>query len=500
VAGLASGYVGHRLMPGRSEASPEAEVSTASGELAASSSRERDSVASVVPVASAKPSGPLSTDTLESVMAIEGEPSFQRLAAWMMQASEPEIAAYWQFYRQKKNRSNEINDLIFVNWTRLDPKAAIAASADTPDEHYAWWAWACHDPKQALATAISTRPDRIKHVAWGLGEFHANWVMEHFHEIPEGARDNAIRGMTKWDDSPDPKRILDFLRENGKGFNQRMFKSLVRKDPWEAYEWLKENEGALVHQGGPEQGSRLIAETMKESSPEMLEQFASRLPAGDMKRKVEALLFESLVASDPDQALAQASATKSSVIGVNRFATVGLALFNTDPDRAMEVARQMFEAHPKGLMSHSVVAGPKSMSYSSSTDEAASKLVDRLLTIDPAAVMEMQSVSTAGESFNVVAGKWAAQDFTAYAEWVDKQTVPETRNAAAAVVIDRLRSEAHFEEAVEWAMSSGELRQGHLPYLVSSWSRNDPAGAGEWLKSAPLTEKERTQIQSNLQR
>jgi len=432
-------------------------------------------------------------------MAIEGEPSFQRLAAWMMQASEPEIAAYWQFYRQKKNRSNDINDLIFINWTRLDPKAAIAASNGTPDEHYAWWAWACHDPKHALATVISTRPERLNNVTWGLGEFHADWVMAHFKEIPEEGRGNAIQGMTKWDDSPDPKRILDFLKEQGRGFNARMFKSLVRKDPWAAYEWLKENEGALASQGGPEQGARLLAETMKESSPEMLEQFASRLPAGEMKRKVEAMLFESLVAADPDQALAEASATKSSAVAVNRFATLGLALVDKDPDRAMEVARQLFEAHPEGLVTRTVISQPGGYSADSSQDETASKLVDRLLTIDPAAIMEMQSVSTAEESFERVASKWATQDLTAYAEWVDKQTEAKTRNAAAAVVIDRLRSEAHFEEAVEWAMSSGELRQGQLPYLVSSWSRNDPAGAGEWLKSAPLTEKERTQIQSNLQ-
>jgi len=432
-------------------------------------------------------------------MAIEGEPSFQRLAAWMMQASEPEIAAYWQFYRQKKNRSNDINDLIFINWTRLDPKAAIAASTGTPDEHYAWWAWTCHDPKQALATVMATRPERLNNVTWGLGEFHAEWVMEHFKEIPEEGRGNAIQGMTKWDDFPDPKRILDFLKEQGRGFNARMFKSLVRKDPWAAYEWLKENEGALASQGGPEQGARLLAETMKESSPEMLERFATQLPAGEMKRKVEAMLFESLATSDPDQALAQASATKSSVIAVNRFATLGLALVDKDPDRAMEVARQLFEAHPEGLMSRTVVVGPRGMSSSGSYDETASKLVDRLLGIDPAAVMEMQSASAEGQSFHLVARKWAEQDFTAYAEWVNKQTVPETRDAAAAVVIRQLQTDAHYEEAVEWAMSSEKLRQQELSQLMSYWRGNDPKAAEEWLKSAPLTEQERKQFQSNLQ-
>jgi hypothetical protein len=482
-------------MPGKSAASPDAVVSPASADTTASSPSGSNPVA---PAARAKTGEPVSSDTLESILAIEGDPSFKRLAAWMMQASEPEIAAYWQFYRQKKNRSNDINDLIFINWTRLDPKAAIAASTGTPDEHYAWWAWACHDPKQALATVMSTRPDRINNVAWGLGEFHANWVMEHFHEIPENGRDNAIRGMTKWDDSPDPKRILDFLRENGEGFNQRMFKSLVRKDPWEAYEWIKANGAAISNYGGPEYVTRALVETMKDSSPEMLEQFASRLPAGDMKRKVEAVLFEALVASDPDQALAQATATKSSAVAVDRFATLALALSKTDPGRALEVTRRMFEANPGALISHSVIEGPGSLSYTSASDQTASTLVDRLLTIDPAAVMEMQSVS-ARNSFQTVADKWATQDFSAYAEWVDKQTVPEVRDEAAGVVIGRLRSDAHYEEALEWAMSSEKLRRDHLLQLATSWKRSDPEGAREWLKSAPLTESEREHFQSYIQ-
>jgi hypothetical protein len=496
---LASGYVGHRLVPGKPVTSQDSKVFSASADAESSSSSGSNPGAPTATAARTKTGEPVSTDTLESVMAIEGDPSFKRLAAWMMQASEPEIAAYWQFYRQKKDRSNEINDLIFIHWTRLDPKAAIAASTGTPDEHYAWWAWACHDPKQALATAVSDRPDRINNVAWGLGEFHANWVMEHFQEIPEGARDNAIRGMVKWDDSPDPKRILDFLRENGKGFNQRMFKSLVRKDPWEAYEWIKANGSAIANYGGPEFATRALVDTMKDSSPEMLEQFASRLPAGDMKRKVEAVLFEALVVSDPNQALAQASATKSSAVAVERFATLALALSKMDPGRALEVARRMFEANPAALISHSVIEGPGSMSYTSSSDQTAMKLVDRLLAIDPAAVMEMQSVSAGrsdASSFQTVASKWAEQDFPAYAEWVNNQTVPEVRDEAAGVVISRLRSDAHYEEALEWAMSSEKLRRDHLLQLATTWNRSDPEGAGVWLKSAPLTESERENFQS----
>jgi hypothetical protein len=494
---LASGYVGHRLMPGKPATSLDSSASVGrSGSSDSAPSGENPAA----PNARTKAGEPVSTDTLESVMAIEGAPSFKRLAAWMMQASEPEIAAYWQFYRQKKDRSNDINDLIFINWTRLDPKAAIAASTGTPDEHYAWWAWACHDPKQALATVMSTRPERLNNVAWGLGEFHANWVMEHFHEIPEKGRDNAIWGMTKWDDSPDPKRILDFLRENGKGFNQRMFKSLVRKDPWEAYEWMKANGAVIANYGGPETATRLLAETMKDSSPDMLEQFTSRLPAGEMKRKAEAILYEALVASDPDQALAQASATKSSAIATERFATLALALSKTDPGRAWEVARRMFEAHPEALNSNVLIAGPNRWtSYGLSSDSAVSKVVDRMISVDPAALMEMQPVSSSDQnfsSFQFVAGKWAAQDFPAYAEWVNGQAAPEVRDEAAGIVISKLRSDAHYEEALEWSMSSEKLRAKHLFSVVVNWIRTDPERARTWLESAPLTESERTKFQS----
>jgi hypothetical protein len=127
-----------------------------------------------------------SVDTLETLATLDGGSLYARLADWLMDASEQDIAAYWATYQNGK-RTNDLTDLVFLNWTRLNPQAAIAATAGGKDEHYAWWAWACHDPKASLAAAIATNPDRVNNVTWGIGEFHPEWLRAHFKELPESA-------------------------------------------------------------------------------------------------------------------------------------------------------------------------------------------------------------------------------------------------------------------------------------------------------------------------
>jgi hypothetical protein len=152
------------------------------------------------------------------------------------------------------------------------------------------------------------------------------------------------------------------------------------------------------------------------------------------------------------------------------------------------------------LNSNVLIAGPNRWtSYGLSSDSAVSKVVDRMISVDPAALMAMQPVSSGNQdfsSFQLVAGKWAAQDFPAYAAWVDSQAAPEVRDEAAGIVISKLRSDAHYEEALEWSMSSEKLRANHLFSVVVNWIRTDPERARTWLESAPLTESERTKFQS----
>ena len=72
----------------------------------------------------------------------------------MLDASEEDIATFWELYvREDRARSvrNEgarsIIDLVFIQWTRLNPLAATAAAEGTKFEEFAWWAWGVSRPQ-----------------------------------------------------------------------------------------------------------------------------------------------------------------------------------------------------------------------------------------------------------------------------------------------------------------------------------------------------------------
>lgn len=97
-----------------------------------------------------------SEDTVETLLAADPQSLYARLAAWIIDATEEEIAAYWNGYKDGK-RTSDITELVFIHWTRLNPRGAIAAVAGSEDEDHAWWAWAAHDPKGALAAVLAAQ-------------------------------------------------------------------------------------------------------------------------------------------------------------------------------------------------------------------------------------------------------------------------------------------------------------------------------------------------------
>lgn len=440
------------------------------------------------------PSTLRSTDTLETLTALDDKSLYARLALWMVDASEQDIAAYWQSYRQKKDRDNDINDLIFINWTRLNPAGAITAATGTKDEHYAWWAWSCHDPKAALTAAIDKNPDRVNNVTWGIGEFHPEWLREHFDEIPESGRDNAFEGLAKWDDHSDPLEVLKFLKEKGHGTNEGLFQTLARRDPWAAYDWINEN-GAQPHDPFRSSSGLLddFIKTVGKSNPEVLQRIAEQTPAGEMKRKFEAAVFDSLVKSDPEEAMKQALETKAPLIAAERLAKVGMGLVSTDPDKAFEIAEKMFEKNPEALNLMTTIRYENGSSSSGEDNETSNRLMSSLLAEDPERVMAMVLPAKAeniGQSaFKQLASTWAAQDVEGYAHWVNGQTDPAVREPAARMLIFRLQNEENYSEAAEWTMSLQQpSRDSQLDYLVGQWSRNSPEEARLWLESANLPE------------
>ncbi len=503
-AGFLAGFAGKRLIT-----SPPASTV---GEVARNSPANRDNAgdsteSSLAPAAKgtkaqpAKPSTLRSSDTLESLAALDNDSLYSRLALWMMDASEEEIAAYWATAKDK-DRSNDITDLIFVNWTRLDPRAAIAAVAGTGNEHYAWWAWACHDPKGALAAAIAANPDRVNNVAWGIGEFHADWLRKNLDQIPESGRYNALSGLSKWDDTDNPEEILELLKMNGNRFNPGIFGTLIRKDPWAAFDWIKQNESTIASQyGSTNNAMDMLVKSMGESQPEALQRLADQTPSGEAKRKMEAVLFENLLKTDPDAALEQATSTQAPRIAAERLAAVGLSFAETDPAKALELTQKMLAIYPGALSGTTWIKYPNGASGSGSEIKSVQELVNGLMDKDPAKVLELtppQAGNDGHEStFSNLASRWAKQDLVAYTNWVNQQNDPEVRNQAAAVVVSQLTQQQQFEEAAEWAMSS-EKAKSQVGNVFYNWNRVNPGEAQAWLESADLPDSQKANYKRNI--
>lgn len=497
-AGFLAGFAGKRLAGSQTEAfSTPAEpgpVRTRSTARDGDSSMAPGAKVKAVP---AKPSTLRSTDTLETLAKLDDGSLYSRLALWMMDASEQDIAAYWETVRGKKDRTNDITDLVFINWTRLNPQGAIAAVAGTSNEHYAWWAWACHDPQGSLTAALAANPDRVNNVAWGLGEFQAEWLRAHWDQIPEAARGNAISGMTKWDDTDEPLEVLEFIKKNGNHFDRGIFATLIRKDPWAAYDWMRQNESTITSQyGSMESMMNQLVETMAQSQPDALQRLAEQTPSGELKRRMEAALFDNLLATDPDAALEQAKATKAPVIAADRLAAVGISLVKTDPEKAFEIAEDLFLMNPGALQVMTVIKTSDSGSSSGgSENRKVVELVGSLIAKDPARVMAMhrphdEGMPGSSSGFATVNQLWARHDLVAYSNWVNQQTDPKIREVAVATVAGQLMEQQQYSEAAEWMMSAENAR-GNMINLIYQWNRSNPEEVREWLESADLSEAQK---------
>ena len=437
-----------------------------------------------------------SDETLETMIAQGGNATYAGLALWILDASAPDIAAYWEF-RKNGGFGGDMKRLLFLNWTRLDPQAAITAVAGTDGAAIPWWAWAAHDPKAALAAA---GPERIKDVARGIGEFQPEWLREHFDQIPEEFKQEALTGLMTWKEDGDHVATLDFLKKQGVDFHTRLFRTLARKDPWSAFDWLERNNKLSARDNGPVD---VLLDTMKSAHPEDLERLATITPPGALKRKMENAVFENLLATAPEKALAQAKATDAPLVAAGRLAKIGASLLATDPEKAFEIGADIVTACPEKLVLETRIDtanGTSSVSYGANT---AAAFLESLLIKDPGRTLDLTTLGreTASPAFRELSEKWAERDLVAYTRWVNRQTVTPIRNAAARQVVSQLSSQGNFHEAAEWAMDGETPDPNNLSILAWRWGRNNRSEASEWLESAKLPESVkgtlRTFIQSN---
>lgn len=445
-----------------------------------------------------------STETLESLLAPDHGDLYARLAVWLMDAGEAHIAAYWAS-DQAGRRSRAITDLILIRWTRLNPQSAIAAVAGSKEEPRAWWAWSCHDPQTALAAAIAAGSDAVKSVVAGIGEFHPDWLRTHFSEIPEVARDGALAALAKSKGGENPLETLELLKQNGSDLDFDILNALIRKDPRAAFAWLQENPETQVNQhdghGNRYSPMDVLFATMSEEQPDELQRLAARTPAGELRRKMETAQFAALLEADPDAAIQQAKSTTVPRIAAERLTAAGLSMVKTDPARARDIANSLFAIFPDALGFVGSVEYPNGSNHQSLSIVGTQELIAGLVASDPVKAMETAMHSSDGSSaiplkFYAMANQWVREDTTAYANWVNQQSDPNIRDAAAGVIINQLQGEHQYAAAAQWAVSSEKTKITNLPYLFRTWMKEKPEEAAQWLEAADLPVAEKTKLKS----
>ncbi|MBC7980329.1 MAG: hypothetical protein H7Y36_07175 [Armatimonadetes bacterium] len=239
---------------------------------------------------------------------------------------------------------------------------------------------------------------------------------------------------------------------------------------------------------------------MKSTNPDDLERLAAITPSGAMKRQIEDAIFENLLATDPEAALKRAKATDAPLVAAVQLAKIGASLLTSDPEKAFGIGADILAACPEKLAPEKRIdIGSNNMSWGAEPNTA-TKFMESLLIKDPSRTLEMTTAGsdTVSATFRDLSRKWAERDLPAYTDWVNHQSDPGIRNAAASQIVSQLSSQGHFQEAAEWAMSGQKPDPGNLYNLAIQWSRSNREDASAWVESVNVSEDVKSNLRSFL--
>lgn len=439
-----------------------------------------------------------STDTVETLIEKGENATFNELAIWFQTASPEDMTTYWAACSEIKPHQF-YTSLVFMNWGRIDPMGAVNATAGTKHEGMSWWGWAVNDPEAALA---AVPPKFLKRAYNSIGQFQTQWVRDHFDEIPEDMQKMVLDTQTTWKEDSDLAARLDFLKEHGRGVHGTTLKTLARKDPWAAYDWLqKENELKIDQwRDGP---AEILINTMGEEHPEDLERLAEMTPSGQLKWKMEDVIFQKLLASDQDAAFDYARKIESPLIASKRLAKIGSELLQSDPQKAFDLASEILSRTPNNLSPDTVIEVDGHSVGSGSRDTGTREFIHTLAAKDPERIMEMVAIASEpnSDTFQGIARDWVGRDLDSFSSWVTQQKDPQIYNAGANNVVTHLSQSGRFEEASEWALSSYDRNSpGSLYNLLFNWGKVEPQKAAQWLENSEIDETTRTRLKQFINR
>lgn len=486
LAGLLAGFSAHRV------AESEPPVPEASADPGPERAGRKAAAAASIPPP------PRSTDRVEDLAALDGLELYGRLALWLTEADEAQVAEFWAGYREREQRDMWTVDLIFDRWTRLNPRAAIQAGEGSGFDGIPWWAWAMNDPDAALAATVAEKGKYGGHVMRSIGQFHPEMVEAAIAEYPGVLEWNAVEGIGEGMMRSDPQAALEFLIARDGPLNEALEKWL-REDPRAAWQWAREHSKDLGYQ---DTGDLAIA-TLEREDPAMLRELVKTLPEGKDKRQVEAAIFRDLLATDPEAALEEARNAGAPKLVAERLALIGQQAVADDPERGFEMMDELLKSLPDPLSVTQKVVYPNGSSNSAGALPGATELVSALLAADPHRTFEMmtagnQEPSPAEQNLQWI---WIRQDEGGFGEWLNELDPGGTRDRGAKLMAQNLINRGQSAEAVEWAMSASteDARNYAMSDLAGIWKHSDPEGLREWYEQAEIPDSMRERLKPHIE-
>lgn len=441
------------------------------------------------------PVGMRSADTLDDLLAVtDTEDLYARLALWQLDAPEEELAAFWAAYRKRDDRDTGLIDLIFSQWTKTNPLAAIEAAKGSGHEGIPWWAWTINDPDAAIAAVRGESKEMSGFVMRAVGQFHPERAMQVLEENPDFAQWNGIEGILNGLTRKDPEAALAFQRQHDRMHDTDAIEKLTRDDPHAAMEWLRANP-----RGDDHYSERAFLRILERETPERLAELAAACPSGEFKWKLESAAFRHLAETNPAEALAQARATESPRIAAERLAVIGKGMTESDPKKALEIFRELFKACPDAGNRESWTRYPNGSSGGSSSIDGVQPFIEGLVAADPQAAMDAAAlgadVSTLkggmdSSALATVARTWARQDLEGFGGWVNGLEPGPLQDHGATILIGNLSDQGEYAQALDWSarMSDEAYRRSSAQSAFSLWKSDDQKAAFEWFEQTELPE------------
>lgn len=446
-----------------------------------------------------------SGDTLETLMALTEHEIYGRLAHWLLDASEEQLIVFRDAYQQAGGKDYEVGRLTLVHLARLNPQAAVAVVPDDPDAeektYHRWEAWAIHDPEAALAADEAAGAKMNRCIWHAISVFHPRWFIANFDRVPDDFRESVISSMNAQADVPviAEKSLEAAERWNHPELLNAVFVNTLKNSPLEAWEWYQKHRTKHPDFFGSESYviEYVTSYTAQPSQAGELAQIADSMEPGSDKWTLEAKTVELLARTDPEAALAMARRSGSGGVRNRLLAAAGKALVFDQPDKALEIADEIFSSR-SGVLNRPEIRFADGTTAAPSTEDHREihDFLEGLCVKRPAHLMQSllkhELTEQTDTAFRLVAGTWASQSPESYGEWLASQVDPRILGPGVDAMVSSLARKECYSDAMDWAVSPNAGDSKAVTSIFKNWYRSDSAAADEWLKNADLP-KERNE-------